>query len=215
MFIKYTNVDAVTGISSHSAPMVNGPAMPNLPGLKFDFALESQWPTTTPEYYGWCDDNVPANSQGILEVLTKPDYDAAKDNEMKLRVSVAKKLVFANLAAKRSAVEGGGITLRQMGGVDLAIPVVIQTAKEDQDRIDTCLNNMERYPDILPKISFKAANNNWVELDYASMKLIGGLVVKHVQDCFNAEKTHTDAINALTSVETVRVYDITTGWPPN
>ncbi len=70
MLIKYTYVDAVTGVSMASEPATHGPEMPNIPGLTLQFSNESQWPCPLPFFYGECDE-VDPSTQGILEVLSE------------------------------------------------------------------------------------------------------------------------------------------------
>lgn len=49
-YVKYTHVDSVTGIPCTVEPMLNGPMMPQ--GIDFVFALESEYPTYVPTFYG-------------------------------------------------------------------------------------------------------------------------------------------------------------------
>ena len=56
-YIKFTYVDAVTGISIASEPAANGPVFPNVVGLEFAWARESAYPTDVPEFFGTCPDD--------------------------------------------------------------------------------------------------------------------------------------------------------------
>jgi len=49
------------------------------------------------------------------------------------------------------------------------------------------------------------------ELDQLS-EIIADAVRGHVQSCFDNEKAHSDALNALTTAAEVAAYDFTTGW---
>lgn len=85
MLIKFTYVDSISGIPLSEAPSPYGPVFPTISGLKFDFANESAWPTEVPFFYGECDDTVDENARGILEILTREEYDSLKTSEEKYR----------------------------------------------------------------------------------------------------------------------------------
>lgn len=110
--------------------------------------------------------------------------------------------VKALATSQRKQIEAAGITLADGSR--------ILTAKEDQDRIDTALANMERYA--IKSLDFKAASG-FVTLGYDQLKAIGAAVVAHVQGCFTAEMKHHAAIDALQDAEAVASYDYSSGWP--
>jgi hypothetical protein len=212
-YIKYTQVDAITHIPVTEEPAVNGPASPVISGLVFGFALESQYPTATPTFYGTCDVNADTSVPGVILVIDQDTYENEYNAEIARRVTKARAKKLDDTAAKRWTVESGGVTVTQMGDLILPAPVTIQTAKDDQDRINSVLTNMERYS--LPSVQFKGANNSWVTLTYENLKYIGKLVVDHVQACFNAEAQHASNLMKLTTVEEVEAYDVNAGWPAN
>lgn len=217
-YLAYVQVDAVTGIPCSVEPLANGPKDPAIPGLRFGFALESEYPVQWPAYpkhYGACDDSgVNPDTPGFVQFLTTEQYEEIKRLEFASRVKKARAAKFDEIASKRWQVEGGGVRISSLNGITVSPPVMIMSAKEDQDRIDTALSNMERYPQ-LDKISFKAANNTWVELTYDQLKFIGSLLVSHVQKCFNAECVHSKAVAALETQAEIEAYDYSAGWPPN
>lgn len=212
-YVKYTQVDATTGIPCTVEPMAHGPADPVLPNLRFGFALESEYPTNTPTYYGQCDDNYDPQTLGLLGVMTKVEYDMAQAKEMALRINRAKNLKFDQIANQRWKVESSGITIVELDGVRLPAPMKILTAIDDQLRITSVLSQMER--DKRPSVRFKAANNTWVELTYANLALVSKTIADHVQACFDAECEHSKAVATLTTMDEVNEYDVTTGWPAN
>lgn len=84
--LKFTHVDAVTGIPVTQAPARNGPAMPAVPGLEFAFARESAYPTDRPEFFGTCADGVaPSVVPGVLAVLTEAEFEQARADELEAR----------------------------------------------------------------------------------------------------------------------------------
>ena len=85
MYVKYTYVDAVSGVSVTQEPARNGPVPPAIAGLEFGFALESEYPTLTPTLYGTCADGAVIDLPGVLAAVSEAEYQAALEREMKLR----------------------------------------------------------------------------------------------------------------------------------
>jgi hypothetical protein len=103
-YLRYTYVDAQTGVPCTQAPMRHGPMFPAIPGLLFGFALESQYPTATPTFYGTAPDGTHLAVPGVLDVLTAGEYHAAEQAELALRRTAAQ----AERQAARLAAETGG-----------------------------------------------------------------------------------------------------------
>tara|TARA_R110000868_G_scaffold183352_5_gene424552 strand:- start:150 stop:764 length:615 start_codon:yes stop_codon:yes gene_type:complete len=66
----------------------------------------------------------------------------------------------------------------------------------------------------LTSISWKVGPNTFVTLDKATLTALGVAVGVYTQQLFAANKTHCDAIAALTAAQCA-TYDYTTGWPSN
>lgn len=86
MLIQYTYVDANTRRPLTEEPAAAGPVVPDVPGLAFDFANESEWPCLVPIFYGQCDDGADPITPGVLDVLTREIYEAARSAEMARRI---------------------------------------------------------------------------------------------------------------------------------
>ena len=84
-YIKFTYVDAVTGISIASEPAANGPVFPNIDGLEFAWARESQYPTDVPEFFGTCPDDSNVQIDGVLGVYVQADWETLWADEMRAR----------------------------------------------------------------------------------------------------------------------------------
>ena len=84
-YIKFTYVDAVTGISVASEPAANGPVFPNVVGLEFVWARESQYPTDVPEFFGTCPDDSDTQVDGVLGVYLQVDWETMREDEMRAR----------------------------------------------------------------------------------------------------------------------------------
>ena len=84
-YIKFTYVDAVTGISIASEPAANGPVFPPVAGLEFAWARESQYPTDVPEFFGTCPDDADTQVDGVLGVYVQADWETMREDEMRAR----------------------------------------------------------------------------------------------------------------------------------
>ena len=84
-YLKFTYVDAVTGISIASEPAANGPVFPNVVGLEFAWARESQYPTNVPEFFGTCPEDADTQVDGVLGVYLQADWETMREDEMRAR----------------------------------------------------------------------------------------------------------------------------------
>lgn len=84
-YIKFTYVDAVTGISVAKQPATNGPVFPPVAGLEFAWARESQYPTDVPEFFGTCPDDSNVQIDGVLGVYVQADWETLWADEMRAR----------------------------------------------------------------------------------------------------------------------------------
>ena len=83
--IKFTYVDAVTGISIASEPAANGPVFPPVSGLEFVWARESHYPTNVPEFFGTCPDDSNVQVDGVLGVYLQADWEQMREDELRAR----------------------------------------------------------------------------------------------------------------------------------
>lgn len=213
MYIRFTYVDSATGIPVTTEASKHGPKNPDIPGLQFGFALESQYPTDKPIYYGTCDDGVDGHTPGILEVLTQVQYIEARAAEMSARITIARNAKYDALKVARQASEAKGVAFTGHLGVQvLNGTLYIPAEKDDQDRVNSALTNMERYPSI-QTVQFKMAPGVFMTLNYEELKLVGFQMATHVQLCFAVESQHSVNISRLKTVDEINAYDVTTGWP--
>lgn len=84
-YLKFTYVDAVTGISIASHPATNGPVFPPVAGLEFAWARESRYPTDVPEFFGTCPDGSDTQIDGVLGVYSQADWETMRADEMAAR----------------------------------------------------------------------------------------------------------------------------------
>ena len=81
-YIKFTYVDAVTGISVAKQPATNGPVFPDVAGLEFVWARESHYPTDVPEFFGTCSEDADTQVDGVLGVYLQADWEQMREDEM-------------------------------------------------------------------------------------------------------------------------------------
>lgn len=93
-YIVITEVDAVSKIPCTEEQQRTGPSMPDVKGLRLDWADKSTWPILTnkngvylraPKYYGTCDDDANTNIKGVLEVLSEKEWMQRKHDEFYAR----------------------------------------------------------------------------------------------------------------------------------
>lgn len=88
MKIKFTYIDKNSRVSISEIPCSPEyvPDFPEIKGLEFDFAEESQYGISRyPVFYGSCDDNADINISGVLGILTDEEYSSAKELEFSIR----------------------------------------------------------------------------------------------------------------------------------
>ena len=83
--IKFTYVDAITGISVDKQPAPNGPVFPPVAGLEFAWARASRYPTDVPEFFGTCPDDAATQVDGVLGVYSQADWETMREDEMRAR----------------------------------------------------------------------------------------------------------------------------------
>lgn len=84
-YVKFTYIDRLTGKSVAVEPAANGPVFPSIPGLEFEWARESQYPTNVPEFFGTCPDNSNTQIDGVLGIFLQSDWEQMRTDEMAAR----------------------------------------------------------------------------------------------------------------------------------
>jgi len=97
-YLKFTYIDAITGVSVAAEPAMNGPKFPAVSGLEFAWARESQYPTGVPEFFGTCPDDSPTQVDGVLGVFLQSDWEQMRADEMRARVPQSVTMRQARLA---------------------------------------------------------------------------------------------------------------------
>jgi hypothetical protein len=84
-YLEFTYIDRVNKTSVADKPAYNGPVYPEVNGLVFEFALESEYPTNVPKFYGTCPDSSDISKPGVVKELTLADYNSIKEKELAVR----------------------------------------------------------------------------------------------------------------------------------
>ena len=105
-YLKFTYVDAVTGISIASEPATNGPVFPPVAGLEFVWARESRYPTNVPEFFGTCPDDSNVQVDGVLGVYLQADWETMREDELRARNPVPQQVT---MRQARLALLGAGL----------------------------------------------------------------------------------------------------------
>ena len=119
----------------------------------------------------------------------------------------------ARFAVEKDALIKAATALRwqkEEGGVTLPNEVRVGTTKDDQNRITSVIANAANSG--VESVDFKASTG-WVTLTVAEIQFIAGVIARHVQTHFTAERAHHEAIWALETMEQLRSYDLNAGWP--
>lgn len=180
-YVKYTYVDAVTGVPVTQEPAANGPAMPSLPGLQFDFALESEYPTDVPVMYGACTD-ASEGTPGLLAVLTQAECEQAKADELAARRAKAHAEAMADIADRRYRCEVAGI--------------LIDGRRVETDRTAQAMVTGAALAAVLDpaySVRWKTADG-FVTLVAEQIIGLAQSIRAHVQSCFDREAALLDAL---------------------
>lgn len=108
----------------------------------------------------------------------------------------------AALAAMRYARETAGLVING---------ATVKTDRESQAALTGAYTSLKN--GLVSAIDWKADGRVWVSLSLAQVEAMAQAVAAHVQACFTAERAHAESISALTTVEAVDAYDVSTGWP--
>lgn len=107
----------------------------------------------------------------------------------------------ARLAAYRWQRETGGVALPDGGAID--------TTREAQAQVSSAFNALSS--GMIQSVEWKS-RLGWVTVTLAEFGLIAGMVAKHVQACFSAERAVTLDIEAAETVDDLAALDITSAF---
>lgn len=127
-YLKFTFVDAVTGVSVAAEPALHAMQFPPVAGLEYVWARESAYPASVPELFGTCPDASDTQIDGVLALYCEADFVQMQADEMALRDTAPKVI---SMRQARLALLGAGL----LPGVDAAIAAMTGT-EGDAARIE-------------------------------------------------------------------------------
>lgn len=135
-YLKFTYVDAATGISIASEPARSGPAFPPVAGLEFMWARESQYPTDVPEFFGTCPDDSSTQIDGVLGVFGQADWEQMRADEVRARSPVPQEV--ARAQGKAALI---------VAGLWAAVKAFVAAIKDDNERAlaEVALNDTQHW----------------------------------------------------------------------
>ena len=154
--IKFTYVDAVTGVSVAAEPAMNGPKFPAVPGLEYAWARESAYPTPVPEFFGTCPDASPTQADGVLGVFEQADWEQMKADEMADRAIVAREAAKAARAINVANIKVTTAAGNTFDGDEVA-----------QARMDRAVRLLEA--GFAPTVNWVLADNTVIQADAAEL----------------------------------------------
>lgn len=206
MYIRYTQVDAQTRIPVTECPAFNGPDSPAVEGLEFGFALESQYPTPYPVFYGTCPDDADIGIPGVHGEVTEQEYNDALQQELADRFARRKRELQDVVTGMRDQREASGFAY--LGKVldsdprsvlrinTLAMTAQAALAAEQPFEIEwTCQDNSTLALDALSAIGMPTALAMWANTLHQHAR---GL---------------KDLIAAAETGEDLDEIDLQDGWP--
>lgn len=201
---KYTYVDAVTGISVFEAVAKNGPSEPAVPGLQFGFAIESEYPTNTPTFYGTAPDDSELDISGVTGVITQAEFDDALVSEIAARDFILREKRLEEIPAERYRREITGL---------IWSGVFIATDQTSQTKIQYSRASAQEGLRVDGSI-WKCGDPSTGEVLYrpttnAEMIEIGNAVFAYIQLCFDREGVLIHMVKDGTYTDDM----LTTGWP--
>lgn len=99
---------------------------------------------------------------------------------------------------------------KEIGGI-LLDDTLINTDRESQSMLTNVYFALKSK--LITSTDWKINTDKWITVTLADLEPIAKAVAKHVSTCFNVEKTHLEAITALTTFEDLDEYNINTNWP--
>ena len=85
-YLKFTYVDAITGVPVAADPALNGLVFPDIEGLEFAWARKSDYPTNVPAFFGTCPDGSNTQADGVMGLFSQSDWEQMRADEIEAGV---------------------------------------------------------------------------------------------------------------------------------
>lgn len=208
-YLIYTYVDSKTNIPVNQAPARRGPKTPEVPGLQFGFALESEYPTNFPKFYGMCPDTTELNGiPGVVSEITAEQYQEDYTNELNARKEMGRRRV----DEARDSVLYGAIAYTFPGDTE-PDHIQIRDERDRQNIQDNVIDASNRGEDEI--MYFMPMSNNIKTLTAAQMVEMGKFLKQRGDAIYQVAWNKKGELNSVTTFEALNVWlgNITEGWP--
>lgn len=204
--VRYTYIDRDSGLDGASGPVAI-PTEPALPGLQFVFARESQYPAVVPELFGICD-TAPADTPGLLAVLSEAEFEAALAAELAARLAVAQARLIEQIEIERRAAERRPFAFR--GVLVDADPASALRILARAEAARAALVAAEPFA-----VRWEASGTT-LDLDAAGVQEMAVALAAHHEAAHANARALKAAVRAITDpadVDHLADIDIFAGWP--
>lgn len=200
--IKFTQVDAVTGVSVAAAPARNGPKMPAITGLEFAFARESAYPTSVPHFFGTVPDDANTQAPGVLAVLTPEDFAQAMADELEARKAKARTSV--NADRDRREISG----FPYLGKTIDSDPTSVQRITVAVQAAQAAMAVGQPF-----EVDWMCADNTELPLDAVGMISMPVALAAYAQALHQHGRVLKGQISAATDFASLAAVNLGAGWP--
>ena len=204
-YLKFTYVDAITGISVASHPATNGPVFPPVKGLEYAWARESQYPTETPEFFGTCPDDAETQIDGVLGVYLQADWETMREDEMRTRPAVP--TVESIRTQKWEAIKAERERRTQQGGYQAAGKWFHSDTFSRSQQLGLVIMGAN----IPPGLMWKTMDGSYIEMTQAVALLVFQAAL--ASDSAHFQHAESLRMDVDTNPDPASV-DINAGWPP-
>lgn len=211
LYLKYTYVDAETGVPVTEAPATNGPKPPEIDGLSYSFALESQYPTIVPIFFGTAPDGIDTGAAGVLDAIDSAGYEAARAAELEARKAIKQRQrKDVRMNAINAGFEYGGTRVDSdlesrsliQGAVSLAQLALADGSQGALDAFAASLGD-----------GWRGENGTVVATDAPGIITLAQALSGHIAACDGASQAIKTLIDAAADFAELGGVDLTAGYP--
>lgn len=170
---------------------------------------------------GLSDDSALLASAGIFPLrCDPPDHDERLYSTIPSGIVVANGVARQEFAVVPRALDEARTAMKQhvasirwrieTGGIEIPGFGRVPTALEDQNRVATSIQGMERAG--LAEVDYKLPEG-WARLTLGELIEVGKAITAHVEACFARERALHVAIDAAQTIAALAEIPTATGWP--
>ncbi len=191
----------------------------NIPGLKFEFALETKYPTSSPEYYGTCDDSVKENChKGVLEIIEDDLFEAVTDEQGNviqeadenpqtaqqkfeaLRAAELQTRQDMKVNSKLAEIKEGFLKLEnETGTYDCSLGFTVDCRRKDIDNVRTLKETLAAGG--VASLDFRDHDNNEHTLSLVELETLYAEMIAHGIQRYQTKWQMEEAAKAATTPE--------------